>query len=72
MRTLNVIIEKSENNYSAYLEGIDGIVGVGKDIEDVKHSIINSIKVFIESCKELGCDIPQELKEEFTLVYKTE
>lgn len=65
-------MKKGESNYSAYLEGIDGIVGVGKDIEDVKHSIINSIKVFIESCKELGCEIPQELQDEFMLVYKTE
>ena len=36
MNTLNVIIEKSENNYSAYLAEIDGIVGVGKEIDDVK------------------------------------
>ena len=72
MNTLNVIIEKSENNYSAYIAEIDGIVGAGKEIDDVKQSIANSIKIFIESCKELGCDIPQELKEEFALVYKTE
>ena len=29
MKTIKVIIERAEHNYSAYLDGVDGIVATG-------------------------------------------
>ena len=70
MKTLNVIIERTENNYSAYLQEIDGVVAVGKSVSEIKQSILDSINVLIESCNELGCDIPDELQGDYTLTFK--
>ena len=43
MKPVVVIIERAENNYSAYLEGIDGIFAVGKSVDEIKKGIIDSI-----------------------------
>lgn len=37
MKTLTVIIERTENNYSAYLQEVDGIVATGKSVEEIKN-----------------------------------
>lgn len=70
MNTLNVIIERTENNYSAYLQEVDGVIAVGKSVAEIKQCIIESIEVLIESCNELGCEIPEELQGEYTLSFK--
>ena len=36
MKALTVIIEKTENNYSAYLAEVDGIVATGHNIDEIK------------------------------------
>ena len=45
MKKLNVIIEKAGNNYSAYIEEVDGVIATGKSIDDVQffHDFICSI-----------------------------
>lgn len=70
MKPLTVIIEKTENNYSAYLQEVDGIIATGKNVEEIKAGIINSINVLIEDCKEFGGVIPAELKGDYELSFK--
>lgn len=70
MKTLNVIIERADNNFSAYLQEVDGIIAVGNSVAEIKQCILESIEVLIESCKELDCEIPQELLGEYTLSFK--
>lgn len=70
MRTLNVIIERTENNYSAYLQEVDGVIAVGKSVAEIKQCILESIEVLIESCNELGCEIPEELQGDYSLTFK--
>ncbi len=70
MKTLNVIIERSENNYSAYLQEVDGVIAVGKSVAEIKQSLIEAIDVLIDSCNELGCEIPEELQGDYTLSFK--
>lgn len=70
MKTLTVIIERTENNYSAYLQEVDGIVATGKSVEEIKAGIIESINVLIEDCKEFGGVIPPELEGDYSLVFK--
>ena len=43
MKTLTVIIERTDNNYSAYLQEVDGIVATGKSVEEIKKCIIDKI-----------------------------
>lgn len=70
MKALNVIIERTENNYSAYLQEVDGVIAIGKSVAEIKQCIIESIEVLKESCNELGCEIPDELQGDYTLTFK--
>lgn len=70
MKPVVVIIERAENNYSAYLEGIDGIFAVGKSVDEIKKGIIDSVEVLKEECKEFGGEIPEALKGDYELIFK--
>ena len=39
MKTLIVTIESMENNFSAFIENVDGVVATGSTIEEVKSNI---------------------------------
>ena len=70
MSTLTVIVERTDNNYSAFLLGIDGIVATGNSVEEIKTNMVESINAFIEDCREFGGEIPAELQEDYNLVFK--
>lgn len=70
MKNLRIIIERAENNYSAYIDGIDGIIATGKTVDEIKKNMITAIDAFIEECNELGCEIPEELQGDFELTFK--
>ncbi|MDR0657389.1 MAG: antitoxin HicB [Mediterranea sp.] len=67
---IKVIIERVENNYSAYLDGVDGIVATGSSVDEIKNNISDAISYFVEECKELGCEVPEELQGDYELVFK--
>ncbi len=68
--TLKIIIERSESNYSAYIEGIDGITATGNTLDEIKENMVKAIEACIEECKELGCEVPEELQGEYSVVFK--
>lgn len=70
MKTLRVIIERADNNYSAYIDGVDGIVTTGNSVDEIKTRMASAITEFIEECNELGCEIPEELEGEYELSFK--
>ena len=70
MRTVTIIIERAENNYSAYIEGIDGVTATGATLDEIKNNMLESIKALVESCEEFGCELPEELKGEYELRFK--
>lgn len=68
--TLKIILERAESNYSAYIEGIDGITATGKTLGEIKENMITAISAFVEECRELGCEIPEELQGDYSVVFK--
>ena len=70
MNALTVIIERTENNFSAYLKEIDGIIAVGHSIDEIKKNIVNAIAILLDECKEYGDEIPQELTGEYSLTFE--
>lgn len=70
MYTLKIIIERADNNYSAYIDGIDGIIATGQTVGEIKTNMIEAINAFIEECKELGCEIPEELQVDYDFNFK--
>ena len=70
MSTINAIIERTESNYAAYLDGIDGIVATGESLEEIKTNLLDAIDTFITVCQEEGCEIPEELAGEYDIEFK--
>ena len=65
-----MIIERAEHNYSAYLDGVDGIVATGSSVEEIKMNMYEAINALIDECKEFGCEVPEELTGDYELVFK--
>ena len=70
MNTLKAIIESTEHNYSAYIEGIDGVVATGNTISEIKDNLLEAIQAFIKTCNQLGCEVPEEISGEFSIEFK--
>jgi len=70
MQHLTIIIERAETNYSAYIEGVDGIGVTGKTIDEIKTSMAEAIEFYIETSKEFGTEIPEALRGGYDLTFK--
>ncbi len=53
-----VVIERSPNNYGAWVPDLDGCVSTGKMIEEVKENIAEAIQMHIEVMREHGEVVP--------------
>lgn len=70
MHTLKATIESLSTNYSAYIEKLDGVVATGSTFAEVKDHLNEAIHVFIETCKETGCELPKELQGDYRIEFK--
>ena len=69
MATLKAIIESTEKNYSAYIDGIDGIVATGATISEIENHLIEAVNDYIDTCRELQCALPEQLEGEYTIEF---
>ena len=70
-RHLTAIIETTENNYGAYLKEVDGVIGIGKTLDEVKKSLLESIDIIIEECRENDeYELPEALSGIFEIDFK--
>lgn len=70
METLKIIVERADNNYSAFIDKVDGIVVTGNSVDEIKLNMVSAIDEFIKECKELNCEIPEELQGDYDLCFK--
>jgi predicted RNase H-like HicB family nuclease len=54
-----IVIEKAENNYSAYVPDLPGCVATGATIEEVEVHIREAIEFHLDGLREDGVVIPQ-------------
>ena len=54
-----IIIEKAENNYSAYSPDVDGCVAVGDTVEEVKQQMAEALEFHFEGMLKDNESIPQ-------------
>ncbi len=66
---LKATIECINHNYSAYLDGIDGVVATGSSMGEIKQNMIAALDAYIETCKELGCDLPKGLEGDIDITF---
>lgn len=70
MGAVTVIIERADSNFSAYVREVDGITATGTSIDEIKTSIIEALDVFVASCKEFKCAIPEALEGGYTITFE--
>ncbi len=65
-----VVIEKANDNYSAYLPDIPGCIATGKTKEEARQNILEVLALHIEGLKEDGLPIPKPTSEADYVVTK--
>lgn len=70
MKKVIVIIGKSENNYMACIDGLDGFVCTAATFNDLKEEIQSGLSFHLEGMKEDGDTIPELLTSDFQFEYK--
>ena len=54
-----IVVEKTKNNYSAYVPDLPGCVATGQTVKEAENEIREAIEFHIEGLREDGLDIPQ-------------
>ena len=69
MKTVEAIVEYSDKNLSAYIDGAP-IAVVGDSISEIEKNMREAVSLYVESCKELGIPVADILQGEFELKFK--
>ena len=54
-----IVIEKTENNYSAYVPDLPGCVATGATVADIERDIRDAIRFHIDGLKADGLPVPE-------------
>ena len=54
-----IIIEKQENNYSAYCPDVPGCIATGNTIDETRNNFLEALDFHFEGLKEDGIPIPE-------------
>lgn len=53
-----IVVEKTENNYSAYVPDLPGCIATGRTVEEVEKEIREAIEFHIAGLREDGMAVP--------------
>jgi predicted RNase H-like HicB family nuclease len=53
-----IVVEKTENNYSAYVPDLPGCIATGQTVEEVEKEIREAIEFHIAGLREDGLAVP--------------
>ena len=67
-----VRIGRTENNYAACVEGLDGFVCTADTFEELKTEVVLGIKFHLDGLREDGDPVPVAFESDYSLVYKWE
>lgn len=68
MKTVRIVIEKSDDQYSSYAENVDGVYGGGSTPEEAKESALHAIKLLKKHRN--PAQIPSIIKGEYAIVFR--
>lgn len=72
METVNVVVEKTNTGYSAYMPDVPGFVSVGDTFNELRNNIQEAITLYLETSQEFGDTIPEVLSAEYQLSFRFE
>lgn len=67
MGIIKIIVEETKDGFSAYADNVEGIYAGGETLNEVKSSVLNTIKLLKEN--NTADNIPEILKGEYQIVY---
>jgi predicted RNase H-like HicB family nuclease len=67
MKAIKIIIEKTEDLFSAYASNVEGIYAGGETVEEVKQSVLDSVRLITEY--NTPENIPKVLKGDYQIKY---
>jgi len=59
MKKFLIVIEKTENNYSAYAPDLPGCIATGNTVEETEKNMYEAIEFHLEGLKEDNLPIPE-------------
>jgi predicted RNase H-like HicB family nuclease len=59
MKKFLIVIEKAENNYSAYAPDLPGCIATGNTVEETEKNMYEAIEFHLEGLKEDNLPIPE-------------
>lgn len=68
MKQVRIVIEKTDDLYSAYAENVEGIFGGGETVAEARQSVVDAIRLLKQYNAEEH--VPAVLKGEYELVYR--
>ena len=70
MKKVLVILEKAENNYSAFIAELEGCVVTGATIQDIKKNVNETVAFHLEGMKDEQLEIPDVFEGEYEYEFK--
>lgn len=70
MKTLNVTVAHTGNNYCAMIDGVDSIMVSGYSIDEIRTNLESAIKDTIAVCKKSDIPVPELLSGQYELNYR--
>ena len=67
METVKIVIERTDDLFSAYAENVEGVYAAGESVEEVKESVEDAIRLLKEH--NTAENIPDILKKDYVLEY---
>jgi predicted RNase H-like HicB family nuclease len=69
-RNVIVRIGRTENNFAAIVEGLEGFVCTAGSFLELKKEVSEGIEFHLEGLKEDGDPVPEIFRSDYTLIYK--
>ncbi len=70
MDKVTVLVGKSDNNYAACVEGLEGFVCTAESFEELEQEVVSGIEFHLEGMREDNDPIPALFLDKYELVYK--
>jgi len=70
MKKVVVLIGKSDNNYAACIDGLDGFVCTADTFEELQKEVVEGLEFHLEGMREDGDPIPDVFEGEYEITYK--
>ena len=70
MNKVLVVLEKSVQNYSAYIPELEGCIATGQNTHETKDQIMEAVTFHLDGLREAGLGVPEIFQQDFEFEFK--